>query len=250
VKNYKKISFLSLTLGWIGLIITHIIWSKIRYENASAGDTGVIIFWSSFFLLVFYGLFIILPRKRIAKLAENIGIVQFTLLFGVYALIGFTILIGWGFLMSNNFLEVFIDAFVCGLIFGLTFHYIWNKKRNELKQIHLIPIFSLPILFLFVYLFVFPKILPSYAYNLVPQYVQHDILKNTIPQFKVGDDLSGLQKALPGEFDFDNCYGNRGAIFENFQYVIEVNCCKIVRIEYGSRADKGYTMGGKRKPCS
>jgi len=250
MKHFKKISFLALALGWIGQIITHIIWSNLRYENASGGDTGVIIFWSSFFLLIYYGLFILIPSKRIAKLSENIGILSFTLLSGIYTLIGFTILIGWGFLMSNNFLGVFIDAFICGLIFGLTFHLIWNKKRNELKQIHLIPILTLPIFFLFIYLFAFPKLFPSLAYNVVPQYVRHEILKSTIPKFKVGDDLSELQKVLPGEFEFEDCYGNRGAMLEDFQYVIEVNCCKIVRIEYGPRGETGYAMGGKRKPCS
>jgi len=250
MKNFHKISFLALVLGWIGQIITHIIWSNIRFENASGGDIGVVIFWSSFFILIYYGLFVLVPKKRIAKLSENIGILNFTLLSGLYGLIGFTILIGWIFLISNNFLGVFIDAFVGGIIFGLTFHYLWNNKRTELKQIHLIPIFTLPILFLTIYLFAFPKILPSYAYNVVPQYVQQNILKNTIPKFKVGDELSELQKALPGEFEFDDCYGSSSAMLENFQYVIEVNCCKIVRIEYGPRQQNGYTMGGKIKPCS
>ena len=104
--------------------------------------------------------------------------------------------------------------------------------------------------FLFIYLFAFPKLFPFLAYNVVPQYVRHEILKSTIPKFKVGDDLSELQKVLPGEFEFEDCYGNRGAMLEDFQYVIEVNCCKIVRIEYGPRGETGYAMGGKRKPCS
>ena len=104
--------------------------------------------------------------------------------------------------------------------------------------------------FLFIYLFAFPKLFPFLAYNVVPQYVRHEILKSTIPKFKVGDDLSELQKVLPVEFEFEDCYGNRGAMLEDFQYVIEVNCCKIVRIEYGPRGETGYAMGGKRKPCS
>ncbi len=248
MKNFKKTSFLSLTLGWIGLIITHVIWSNLRYENASGGDTGVILFWDSFFLLIFYGLFILIPQKRIVKLTEKLTLTSFTLLSGIYAILGFTILIGWGFLMSGNFDGVFLDAFVCGLIFGLSFHLIWNKKRNELKQIHLIPILTLPIFFLFIYLLAFPKLLPSIAYKTVPQYVRHQILKNTIPKFKVGDDLSELQKALPGQFEFENCYGNLSMSLENFQFVIEVNCCKIVRIEFGPRDNVGYTMDGKRKP--
>ena len=68
MKNFKKTSFLSLTLGWIGLIITDIICSNLTYKNASGGDTGVVLFWASFFLLIFYGLFILIPQKRIVKL--------------------------------------------------------------------------------------------------------------------------------------------------------------------------------------
>lgn len=250
MKHYKKTSFFALSLGWIGQIISHIIWSNLKYGNASGGDIGVIIFWSSFFLLIFYGIFILLPGKWIVQLAEKIGISLFTLLSGVYALLGFTVLIGWGFLMSGNFNGVFLDALVCGLIFGLTFHLIWNKKRKELKQKHLIPMLTSPFIFLFIYLFAFPKLFPSIAFNYVPQYVRNEIIKNTIPTFKIGDELSELQKALPGEFDFENCYGNRAAMLEEFQFVIEVNCCKIVRIKYGPREKIGYTMGGKRKPCS
>ena len=248
MKNFKKISFLSLTLGWIGLILTHVIWSNLKYDNASGGDTGVILFWASLFLLIFYGLFILIPQKRIVKLIEKLNLISFAILSGVYSLLGFIILIGWIFLKSD-FIGVFLDAFVCGIIFGLTFYLVWNNKRNELKQIHLIPILTLPILFLFSYLYAFPKLLPSLAYNAVPQYVRHDILKKTIPKFKVGDELSELQKALPNEFEFENCKGSRSSMMEDFQFVIEVNCCKIVRIEYGPRQETGYTMG-EPKPCS
>ena len=249
MKNFKKISFLSLTFGWIGLIITHIIWSNLRYDDASGGDTGVILFWASIFLLIFYGLFILIPRKKIVKLTEKLNPILFTIISGFYALIGFIILIGWLFFMSD-FTGVFLDAFVCGLIFGISFHTLWVKNQTDFKQIHIIPILTLPIAFLFIYLFAFPKLLPSYAYNVVPKYIQHDILINTIPKFKVGDKLTDLQSALPGEFEFDDCYGNRGATLKDFQYVIEIDCCKIVRIEYGPRQKTGYIMGGARKPCS
>ena len=249
LKNFKKISFFAIILGWIAQIITHIFLSNLKYGNATGGDIGVVVFWSSFFILIFYVLFILIPNKRIVRLSEKLSIFNFTLLSGFYALIGFTILIGWGFLMAKNFLEVFIDAFICGIVFGYSFYITWNKKRSKVKQIHIIPILTLPALFLFIYLYALPKLFPSLAYKLVPKYITHEIFRNTIKKFKVGDELSELQKALPGEFEFDDCYGNRGGTFENFQYVIEVNCCKIVRLEYSSNQKKSYTMGGKRKPC-
>ena len=44
MKNYYSKSFVSMSIGWIGLIIAHIIWSVINYNDAGGGDTGVIIF--------------------------------------------------------------------------------------------------------------------------------------------------------------------------------------------------------------
>ena len=71
MKNFKKVSFFALVLGWIGQIITHIVWSNLRFENASGGDTGVVIFWSSFFLLIYYGLFILIPRKKLSNFPKK-----------------------------------------------------------------------------------------------------------------------------------------------------------------------------------
>ena len=92
MKNFKKISFLALTFGWIGLIVTHIIWSNLRYDDASGGDTGVILFWASLFLLIFYGLFILIPQKTIVKLTKKLNVILFSIISGVYALAGFIIL--------------------------------------------------------------------------------------------------------------------------------------------------------------
>ena len=249
MKHFKKISFLSLTIGWIGIIICHIIWSNYRFENASSGDIGVVLFWSAFFILIYYGLFILIPQKRIAKLAEKRNLASFTLLSGIYATIGFTLIIGWLFIKSD-FRIIFLDALVGGILFGLVFHILRNKYQNRLSRKHLIPILALPFFFLFIFLFAFPKLLPALSYKYVPIYVRHDILRRTIPQFKIGDELTDLQKALPGEFDFDGCSGNRGGSIESFQYVVEVNCCKIVRIEYGPRQKNGYSTGGIIKPCN
>lgn len=249
MKNYKKTSFLSLTIGWIGLIVTHIIWSNLNFYSASGGDTGVILFWASFFLLIFYGIFVLWPRKLIVRLAESLNLVVFALISGIYALIGFVILIGWIFLFTD-FTGVFIDTFVFGLIFGIVFHIIWKNYKNLISKKHLVPILIFPFVFLFIYLVVFPKLAPSLAFNSSPQYVRHDILKKTIPKFKIGDELSNLQKALPGEFNFENCKGNNGAILGDFQYEIVVNCCKIVRIKYGPRNGEGISFGGEiEKPC-
>jgi hypothetical protein len=247
VKNFKKISFLSLTFGWIGLIITHAIGSNISFENASDGDTGVIIFWASFFLLIFYCLFILIPKKKIVKLAEKLNLAAFTILTALYGLTGFIALIGWLFI-NSEFLWIFLDAFIGAVIFGFSFHILWNRYKERFRQNHIYPILSLPLIFLFIYLFAYPKLFPSHAYKFVPDYIREDIIIRTIPKFKVGDNIALLQKALPGEFVFDNCRGGRTSYLEGFQFVIEVNCCKIVRLEYGIRQKSGYTSGPPR-PC-
>ena len=249
MKHFKKISFLAMVLGWIAQTLTHILWSIWIFGNAAGGDLGVVLFWSSFFILVFSGLFILIPRKGIIRLAEGTNIFLFSLVSGCYSLIGFTLLIGWAFLAFGGFLGVFLDAFFCGLVFGVAFHLFWNHWRHKFKETHAFTILLSPLLFLLLFLVAFPKLCPSYAYPFMPKSIRHEILANTIPKFKLGDTLSDLQKALPGEFEFEDCHGSQGASLENFQYVIEVNCCKIVRIEYGPRQHTGYTMGGLPTPC-
>jgi hypothetical protein len=79
MKNYNSISFVSMSIGWIGLIITHIIWSVINYNDASGGDTGVIIIWSGLFSLLFYLLFVILPKKFIKNQIEQRSLFEFAI---------------------------------------------------------------------------------------------------------------------------------------------------------------------------
>jgi hypothetical protein len=75
----------------------------------------------------------------------------------------------------------------------------------------------------------------------------------TIPKFKVGDEIEPLKKALPGYLDhIENGSGNMSAMMENFAFVIQVNCGKIIRLEYGkSQFDIDGTIYGKlqENPC-
>ena len=252
MKNYLSKSFLSLVIGYIFLAITHIVWSIIEYGDAESGDIGVVLFWSCFFLIIYYLLFLILPRKLILKLKSRISGSLFILLSGIYAIIGFTILIGWAFLMSGNFLGVFLDAFVFGITYGICFEnftQLKTKKGNKkFKYWNII----IPVSFIVFYFFLFPKLTPSIAYRFVPQYLKHQILKETLTNFKVGDKLKDLQEALPGEFDFKNCQGQQSGILEDFQFLITVNCCEIVEIIVEPRNNSQLIMGGEdwRKPCN
>jgi hypothetical protein len=252
MRNYKLISFLCLTIGWIALIVVHIAQSVLRYGNAQNGDIGVIMFWSAFFLLIYWSLFLLIPEKRVTKILNKYGLISFTLLLGLYALLGFTILIGWAFLLYLEFLEVFNDAFVFGLVYGFSFYFFARKYGDHVMRPIKVMILLLPLIFLSLYLYLAPLLVPSYIFKYAPQFVREDILEKTIPKFKVGDNYEDLEKSLPGYFRVDDCKGSMGAQLEKFQFGIDINCCKIVSINHGPRTNEGFTIGGDilRKPCN
>mgnify|MGYP000459627617 FL=1 len=83
--------------------------------------------------------------------------------------------------------------------------------------------------------------------------VRQKIVTKTIPKFKVGDEFEPLKNALPGYLDhIQNGSGNMSATMGNFAFVIQVNCGKIIRLEYGqSQSDIDGTIYGKlqEEPC-
>jgi len=83
----------------------------------------------------------------------------------------------------------------------------------------------------------------------MPDEIQYKIIERTIPKFKVGDDFEPLREALPGYFDNSN--GNRAATLSDFAYVIQVNCGKIIRLQYSKDREIEMTIYGRlnEKPC-
>lgn len=240
-----------MSIGWIGLIVTHIIWSVINYNDASGGDTGVIIFWSGLFSLLFYLLFVILPKKFIKNQIEQRSFLEFTIGSAFYSLIGFIILIGWLFLQSD-FYGVFLDAFIAGLIFGGTFWWIWNKKEVSFKSTpSKILGYLIPFLFLVIYLKVFPNLFPKFAYNHVPQSIQNEIEIQTLSKVKIGDSIEDIKNQLPGFIGYEECKGSRAGQYEKYEFRLQWNCCKVVDIEVGERGMIDGTIGGEivNKPC-
>lgn len=240
-----------MSIGWIGLIITHIVWSVINHKDASGGDTGLIIFWSGLFSLLFYLLFIILPQKIIKKQLELRNLIEFSLGSAFYSLIGFVILIGWLFLQTD-FYGVFIDAFVAGLIFGITFWLIWHKKGLNFDSIGLRTVgFLIPILFLIIYLKLFPMLFPKFAYNHVPQSIQNEIEIKTLSNVKIGDSIEVIKQRLPGFIGYDACKGARAGQYEKYEFRLQWNCCKVVDVEVGEIGMIDGVIGGGilNEPC-
>ena len=87
----------------------------------------------------------------------------------------------------------------------------------------------------------------------MPDEIRDKIVAQTIPKYKVGDNFEPLKNSLPGYLGhIDNGTGNMSASMENFAFVLQVNCDKIIRLEYGKNPlNFDNTIYGKlqEKPC-
>ncbi len=125
-KNYLVTSLLAMLIAWLAMLATHALWSIYKYGSIQGGDTAIIAFWSLLFSLLFYYFFIVLPRKYVKIQGTKRTLLAFSLGSAIYALAGFIVLIGWLF-FTTDFYGVFLDAFVGGLFFGLSFWILWNR---------------------------------------------------------------------------------------------------------------------------
>ena len=233
MKNYIYKTLIAHLFGFLALILTHILWSINTYGNASSGDTGIIIFWAAIFLILFYLVFVIVPKKLLENIARKTNIYIFSLGFAFYALLAFILIIGWLF-VSSTFKGVFLDAFFYGLTFGIVFHKLENQnKKLRVKDFALL--FSLPIIAFIIYIFILPKVFPAFAFKIVPKQTKELILKETFHKFKKGDDFNQLKNSLPGYFVNSGCDFSTSALMEDFQYSLVVENCKITKIESGPR---------------
>ncbi len=165
------------------------------------------------------------------------------------------ILIGWAFL-KTDFSVVFCIPAVVGFSFGLTYiPLIRNQNVVTFFNGKLLPRLTTlfyPIFFLWIFFFAFPKLFPSKAFRFMPNEIQNKIVMETIPKFKVGDNFQSLNTALPGYFEsFQNGSGNMSSSFDDFAFVIQVNCDKIIRLVYGNGDKTDLTIYGdlQNKTC-
>jgi hypothetical protein len=243
---FNSISFRAVAFGWMALIVSHASFSRLYYGDVASGDLDVVAFWATLFLLIYNALFIQLPSKWITRISHRLSFPQFVLASTLYALVGFTILIGWAFI-SSDFLVVFFDAAVFGLVQGAVCYKYLTQKENV--SLSFFTSLLIPALFLAIYLIVFPALLPRVAYKLVPKSIKTEIFNRTIQKISIGDDASKVFHMLPGEFDENSCHTNQAGASNKFSYVIKIECCKVTRIEY-SYSNVSYTIGGRKQPCS
>jgi hypothetical protein len=148
-------------------------------------------------------------------------------------------------------------ALLTGLIFGISYSILIRSDRLIdilIKRLIFKLVFFLsPAIILFFFLWVMPTLLPSLMFRFMPDEIRTKIVVQTIPKYKVGDDFEPLKNSLPGYLDhIDKGSGNMSASMENFAFVLQVNCDKIIRLEYGKNSsDFDNTIYSKLQdqPC-
>jgi hypothetical protein len=256
LNNVKQsIGFFSMTISWTLMNILNSIY--ITMEDGKANDSGVIIFWSGLFISISWVVFIIWPLRRLNNNRKLFKPLYFTIISILYVVLTYSIIVG-GIFKSLELVLMFLpQASFVGLFFGL-FYSLLIKSKKLIELLNTIPILNKTLFFtpIFVLVFFFwflPLIAPNLVYRFMPDSVRQEIIIKTIPRFNIGDDIKPLKKALPGYLDhIKNGSGNMSASMDDFAFVIQVHCGKIIRIEYGkTQFDIDGTIYGKlhEKPC-
>ncbi|WP_203296775.1 hypothetical protein [Luteirhabdus pelagi] len=251
----QTIGFFAISIAWAAMNFANAIY--IAIVDGKATDSGVIIFWSGIFILVSWIIFLIWPIAKIKSDSKLLKTKLFIPLAIIYAAIAYAVIIGSMF-QSFELLLIFLpQALFVGLIFGIVFIGLINSKRIAdflyKKPLTKTLFFFSPVILISLFLYIIPMIAPSLVFRFVPNPVRTKIIANTIPKYKVGDDVEQLKNELPGYLaHIKNGSGNMFATMENFAFVLQANCGKIVRLEYSeNHLDFDNTIYGSisEKPC-
>ncbi|WP_421919779.1 hypothetical protein [Marinifilum sp.] len=257
VNNVKQtIGFFSMTIAWTLMNILNSIY--LVSEDGKADDSGVIIFWSGLFITIAWAVFIIWPISRLDHSKKLFKPQIFIPVSTVYGALTYSIIVG-GIFRSFELVTMFLlQAILVGFFFGLAYSLL-IRNQNLIELLNRRPltktIFILsPAIILGFFLWLLPLLAPSLVYRFMTDEIRQEIVAKTIPKYKVGDEIEPLKRALPGYLDhIENGSGNMSASMENFAFVIQVNCGKIIRLEYGkSQFDIDGTIYGKlqeENPC-
>jgi len=251
----QTFGFFSMIIAWLLMNFFYSIY--LAFKDGKADDIGVIIFWSGLFIIIAWAIFIIYPLHKLDHSRQIFKPVIFPFITTVYGALTYSIIIG-GLFQSLDLITMFLPlALLAGLIFGLTYSLL-IKSVKLVDFLNKRPIFKVaiilsPAVILIFFLWVLPMIAPSLVFRYMPDHIQDKIIAQTIPKFKVGDDIESLKSLLPGYLDnIQNGKGNMMASMNDFAFVLQVNCGKIIRLEYGKNpSDFDNTIYGKleEKAC-
>ena len=251
----QTLGFLSMTIAWVLMNFLYSIYLVSR--EGKADDIGVIIFWSGLFIAVAWSIFIIYPLNKLDHSKQLFKPTIFPFIAALYGALTYSIIVG-GLFRSYEVVAMFMPlALLTGLIFGISYSILIRSSRL-IDFLVRKPIFKLvlllsPAILLFFFLWIMPTVAPSLMFRFMPDVIRDKIVARTISKYKVGDDFEPLKNSLPSYLDhIQNGRGNMSATMENFAFVLQVNCNKIIRLEYGkSQFDFDNTIYGtlQDKPC-
>lgn len=244
-----------MTIAWTLMNFFHAIY--LASVHGKATDSEVVIFWSGLFITIAWAVFIIYPLRKLDHSRQLFRPTIFPFATAVYGVIAYSTIVG-GLFRSLSLVIMFMPlAALTGFFFGIVYSLLirsdtivdllYNKPCAKIL------FFFSPALILLFFLWLLPTLAPSLVFRYATDQVRNKIIRQTIPKFKVGDDFEPLRNALPGYFDhIDNRSGGLLVTTEDFAFVLEINCNKIVRLEYGnSLLDINGTFYGasQEKPC-
>ncbi|RZK39763.1 MAG: hypothetical protein EOO90_17455 [Pedobacter sp.] len=254
-KQPKKINqtlgLFSLVIAWVLMNVTNSIYLGI--VDGLAVDSGVIMFWSGLFMMIAWAVFIVVPLSKLNHSRKMFEPYVFPFVTGLYGIVVYAILVGSIISIS---IDIFIAlAFLAGVIFGLSYSIciradkllMFLHKRPYRKALFLLS----PMTILFLFLWLLPTVAPSIAFRFMPDEIRAEIVSETIPKYKVGDGFEHLRNSLPRYFDNINTSGNTARTMEQFAFVLQVQCGKIIRLEWARNHKIDLTIDGKLhdKPC-
>jgi hypothetical protein len=251
----QTLGFFSMTVAWALMNLLHSIYLGVT--DGKADDSGVVIFWSGLFIAIAWAVFIIYPLNKLDHSKPLFKPTIFPFIAALYGALTYSIIVG-GLFRSLDLVLMFTPlALLTGIIFGLSYSILIRSDTlvdllNRKPFVKLFLVLS-PAIILFFFLWVLPTIAPSLVFRYMPDEIRYKIVAKTIPKYKVGDNFLPLKNSLPGYLDhIDNGSGNMSASMEDFAFVLQVNCNKIIRLEYGRNAtDFDNTIYGKLQdqPC-
>lgn len=251
----QTLGFFSMTIAWTLMNFLHSIY--LVSVDGKADDSGVVMFWSGLFITIAWAIFIIYPLNRLDHSKQIFKIHIFPFITAIYGALTYSMIVG-GLFRSLDLVIMFLPlALLTGLIFGLSYSLLIRSDKLVdflyRKPYAKIIFFLSPAIILFFSLWLLPRIAPSLVFRYTTDEIRTKIIAQTIPKYKVGDDFEPLKNALPGYFDhIENGSGNMSATMENFAFVLQVNCGKIIRLKFGkSQFDFDGTIYGKmhEQPC-
>jgi hypothetical protein len=237
-KAIIPLSFLSMAMAWSLVNIYHTLYDVTVYGKED--ESGVMIFWSGFFICLAWAIFIVFPLKKLNHSTKLFKPFIFIPVCVIYGALTYVIFIGGIFRDVELVFKFLYLAALTGGLFGLIYIILIKNEKVVMvlstKFIARLLCFLSPVIILGFFLWLLPNIFPSYVFRFMPDAIKNDIVIKTIPKYKVGDNFTDLEDALPGYFEGGLGYNHEGSEFmPGFEFEFQVKDGKITKLDYSKR---------------